>query len=234
MRSSPSLSIASQLFRLATPIALGALGFACGGSVALDDGDTVASAHELRQHVPHPQGAYAAEVTASGSGCPAGTWDVGLSPDGETFTARFSAYEAMVSPGVAIDQKDCQLDINLGSSEGISFAVASFYYQGYMFLEKEGMRARQTAKYNFAGLRENDADKNEVAGPVSDSYVFSDEIAPPRREWTRCRRNDSLRVKTRLVMKNDPRKTGEGYINTATLDGSLTFRWSMKWRRCEP
>ena len=93
----------------------------------------------------------------------------------------FSNYEAMVGPGQASDIKDCQLDIKLTSPAGLSYSVASFHYQGYALLDTDGMRARQTARYYFDGVRERAADQNELRGPFDDSYLFSDDISPGHR-----------------------------------------------------
>src|SRR5690242_7308718 len=92
---------------------------------------------ELRGQKPinHREGAYFANVKARGSGCPAGTWDAAISDDGETFTLTYSAFEAQVGPGKAVDTKECQLEIDLSSGDGVSYSVASFYYQGYVLLE---------------------------------------------------------------------------------------------------
>src|SRR5262245_24770 len=49
------------------------------------------------QHIEQPQGAFFADITANGTGCPEGTWDVGISEDGQTFTLAFNAYEAKVT-----------------------------------------------------------------------------------------------------------------------------------------
>jgi hypothetical protein len=196
--------------------------------------DVGALSSEVRgQHIPHPQGAFDTTLRANGTGCRDGSWEGALSADGETFTITFSAYEAKVSPGQDAEVKDCTIDVDLGSREGTQFSVGSFYYQGYVFLEKPGMSARQTANYKFPDFHQRDADKEEMAGPVDTDYLFTDEVAPVNREWTRCRRRDSLRIKTRLMMKNDAARSGEGYINTSAIDGSLSLRWALKWRRCQ-
>jgi len=204
------------------------------GACAMPSGDADPigglTAEVREQHLPHPQGAFETKLRANGSGCPAGSWEGAISPDGETFTITFSAYEAKVVPGQDAAMKDCTIDVDLGSREGTQFSVGSFYYQGYVFLEKDGMRARQTASYKFPDFRERDQNKDEVRGPLDTDYLFTDEVGPANREWTRCRRRDTLRIKTRLFMKNDAARSGEGYINTSAIDASL--RWALKWRRC--
>jgi len=183
------------------------------------------------QQIEQPQGAYFANVTANGTGCPDGSWDVAISEDGETFTLRFNAYEARVSPGTAFDIKDCQLEIALASPEGTSFSVASFTYQGFVFLEKEGMSAQQTSNYFFRREREDAANTNDMPGPKEESYMVTDEVGPRRAGWSACRREETLKVSTRLILKNDENQSGEGYINSAVLDGAL-FTWKLLWRRC--
>jgi hypothetical protein len=192
------------------------------------------SSDELKRvKLPHPQGAFETTITADGTGCPAGTWTADLSSDGETFTVLFSAYEAAVSPGVKNAVKDCRLNIDLGSRDGTQFSVGSFYYQGYVLLEKPGMKARQVANYKFPDFRQRDQDKDEVTGPADKSYLFTDTVAPANRQWTRCRRKDNLKINTRLVLANDRDSTGDGYINTSSIDGTLSLRWALKWRHCQ-
>jgi hypothetical protein len=184
------------------------------------------------KHLVQPQGVYFADVTANGTGCPAGTWDVAVSADGETFTARFNAFEVQMEPGQPSAMKDCQLDIKLGSAEGLSYSVASFYYQGYAFLEKDGMQARHTAAYFFKGNKENKADGNQMLGPFDDSYLFADEVGPSRRVWSKCKRDETLHVKTALLLQNDGERTGAGYVNNTTVDASLSFNWKLQFKRC--
>jgi hypothetical protein len=188
--------------------------------------------HPGPEQITAPQGVFFASINANGSGCPAGTWDVGISPDGQTFTLAFSAYEAVVDKGQAVDMKECLLDIALNSPDGLSYSVASFYYQGYVLLDTPGMTAQQTANYFFEHERDNDASKNLVSGPVDQSYLFTDEIGPERRMWSPCGHADTLHVRTRLSLNNTPDAAGSGYLNNSTVDGSLSFKWNLNWRRC--
>jgi hypothetical protein len=225
MRSSLSFGVAV--------LACAALaGSGCGH--APDDEMTSTVSQEIcgRRRVVHPQAVYFADVDANGTGCPPGTWDIAISEDGETFTLRFNAYEATISEGQRQAVKDCQIDVDLGSPEGLSYAIASFHYQGYVLLEKPGMTARQTASYAFRGKRQNAADRNQIVGPADESYLYSDDVPPNRLVWSSCRRDEVLHVRTRLDVRNDPRRTGSGFINVASVDGALSFEWKLLWRRC--
>ena len=185
--------------------------------------------------VPNPSGAYFASVTANGTGCPAGTWDAAISPDGKAFTVTFSQYEALVDPGQSMAIKDCTLGINLKSPSGFSFAVDSFHYQGYALLDQAGMTARQTAKYYFMGnpvpAQELRSDMN---GPYDNSYVFSDDIGIADLVWSPCGVERSLIAQTRLVLQNNAAKSGTGYLNTSSVDGEIkmVFTFGLTWEQC--
>jgi hypothetical protein len=185
-----------------------------------------------RQHIDTPQGVFFADIGANGSGCPDGTWDVAISPDGQTFTLAFNAYEAQVGPGQPLAMKDCTLDITLNSPAGLSYSVGSFYYQGYVALEKPGMLARQTASYSFGQDAPRNENKNDIGGPFDQSYLFQDDVDMFRRAWSPCGQSSVLHVRTALQVNNDPGATGSGYMNNSTVDGSLSFKWNLSWRQC--
>jgi hypothetical protein len=186
-------------------------------------------------NVPNPSGAYFANVSANGTGCPAGTWDASISPDGQAFTITFSQYETQVSPGQALQVKDCTLAIDLHSPNGLSFAVSDFYYQGYSYLDSPGMTARQSAKYYFMGnpvpAREQ---RTDLAGPYDDSYLFQDSILTGDWVWSPCGTQRRLNALTRLVLTNNAQKSGSGYLNNSSVDAQTRtlFRFGLSWRSC--
>jgi hypothetical protein len=218
----------------ATLVGVGATGCAAPAS---PDEETGAATEALGQsiNVPNPSGAYFASVTANGSGCPAGSWEAGISDDGQAFTVTFSGYEAVVEPGAAFSIKDCALAIDLKTPEGFSFSVSSFHYQGYAILDQPGMTAKQTAKYYFMGnpvpARELRSDMN---GPYDSSYVFSDQIGVADLVWSPCGATRRLNAQTRLVLQNNAQKTGSGYLNTTSVDGEVktVFRFGLAWKQC--
>jgi hypothetical protein len=193
-------------------------------SQELNDGDDV--------DLVHPTGVYFAKVKSRGSGCRRGTTTPIITEDGKSFLVLFSEYEATVRPGVAEDEKNCTLNIRLGSTEGLQYALASFWYEGAVVLDKPRMRGRHVARYFFDRHGEKVADKEMRPGPVDESYVFTDEIDPSRMVWSSCRRRDVLHVNTKLVVKNNPEASGEGYMNTSAAGGSMSMKWKFAFRRC--
>lgn len=182
---------------------------------------------------PNPTLPYFASVTANGTGCPAGSWDVQISPDGQTFTLRFSAYETSVDPGAVIAVKDCALGIDLHSPGGLSWTIASAFYQGYGFLDSAGMTATQTAKYYFQGnpLQAREG-RTDLKGPFDDEYVFVDQVNITDLVWSPCGTDRRVNVNTRIVVKNNTKKTGTGYLNTAVADGSLELVFRLQFKAC--
>ena len=66
-------------------------------------------------------------ITVNGSGCPAGTAAVAVSPDNTAFTVTYSDYLAQVGIGsVPTDfRKNCQLNILVHVPQGFTYAIAS-------------------------------------------------------------------------------------------------------------
>jgi Domain of unknown function (DUF4360) len=185
--------------------------------------------------VPDPSGVYVAALTANGTGCPAGTWDASISPDGTTFTVSFATYELMVNPGQAFVVKDCQIGIDLKTPSGFTFAVNSFYYQGYNLLDSDGMTAQQTAKYYFMGNPVPGVTfQSNMTGPYDDSYLFANDVPVADLVWSPCGVTRRLNAQTRLILKNNAAKTGSGYLNMSTADGMVqnVFRFGFSWRHC--
>ena len=228
------LSIVSRLGLVASA-ALVSVGAAGCSQDTSDIEESTSSTDALTNgiDVPNPNGSYFAKVTANGSGCPAGTWDASISDDGQTFTMRFSSYETTIDPGQAIAVKDCQLAIKLHSPQGLSYSVSNFYYSGYAFLDQAGMTAAQTAKYYFQGNPlASSENRSDLRGPLDKEYVFSDAIGTVDLVWSKCGLDRDLNVATRVMARNNTRKTGSGYISNTTVDGSVELKFKLSWRRC--
>lgn len=216
--------------------------FACGGQPATSEAPVTESTTAEKLIAPPPGSSttvtnpglpYFADVTANGTGCPAGTWNVNIDPSGQTFTLTFSSYDISLSPGQALAVRDCQIGINLHSPQGLSYSIAQFFYSGYAFLDSPGMSARQTAHYYFQGNPiEAEKGNTSLSGPVDQEYTYQDNVPIADLVWSPCGAQRLLNVSTRILEMNNPQKTGTGYMNTLAVDGNITLRFKLSWRSC--
>jgi hypothetical protein len=215
-------------------LSLAAVGCAADPGSSEETGGSSDEALSGGTSVPNPSGAYFASINANGTGCPAGTWDATISPDGQEFAVEFSQYEAELNPGQTMVVKDCTLGIDFHSPTGMQFAVSSFRYQGYAMLDEAGMTARQTAKYYFMGMPvPSRLNYTDFAGPRDDSYLFEDNILTSDLTWSPCGTTRRLNAQTRLIVQNNAQKSGSAYVNVSVVDDiKLVFRWDLSWRSC--
>jgi hypothetical protein len=193
-----------------------------------------------------PPPAHEITVTANGTAC-AGRPFVGkLSADEKTLTitpvvpaARPDAGEPprpapLFDNGVDVGQsfsiKDCTFGIEISNTAGRSYAVRSYDSHGYAILDKEGMTAKQTAKYYFMG---NPVPAREIqtvlTGPYDDSIAISEQVGESDLVWSPCGASRRLNAQMRSVVQNNSAKTG-----SALLELDAVFTIGLDWRSCEP
>jgi hypothetical protein len=255
------LSRGRRTSRRALGLGLGfALGlFAFGCAAPADDAETDQAGEEFHIPIPGgggfgiggatgqvvagPNGLFSTVVNANGSGCPKGSWNAAISPDGQTFTVTFSQYEAQIGPGQSQATKDCALDLALLGTANLKFEIGSFYYQGYVALDNPQMSAVESADYTFnaagaiTGLIGIDIplpgelhSQSVIGGPVSQSYLNTDNVGGGK--WSPCGKANDLHIRTHLKLENDPALNGSGYVNDSTVDGSLRLGFKMTWQTC--
>lgn len=183
--------------------------------------------------VPNPAGTYFVSVTPNGTGCPPGTTNTSISADGLVFTTTFSAYEVQINnqtPDLTIT-KNCTLQIKLNSPNGISYAVTSFFYSGYAFLE-QGVTASQQASYRFQGVSTTPkSNRTTKVGPIDEDFVFRDDVATSDVVWSPCGVERELIVNTQMQLRNSSPKRS-GYANLAAIDGSTKLELRLAFRGC--
>lgn len=225
----------SFLLCAAAVAALGAAGCAAEGTAQESDGsnDPLALEAPASKDLPGPNDSYFASVTANGTGCPAGTWETNLSPDGQTFTTTFNKFEVEVDKSKTVSIKDCQLNIKLHSPQGLQYAVQEFFYGGYVFLE-DGVQLRQIANYYFSGAPDEGGEaRSDVTGPYDDTILVEDKRREGQLVWQSCgiERNLQVRSTLRLLNTSNPRRAG--YANIAAVDATNKLVFKLAWKKCD-
>jgi hypothetical protein len=215
------------LATLAAPLAV------TGCAADTTDGELGSSQQAFSEGFGLPDGSAIEDLRLQGDGCPAGSAEAIITEDRQSFLVLFSEYEAATFPGNGGEDKNCTFFVKIRTPQGLSLQIAKVWYEGAVVLDKPGMRAEQRARYWWAGSSPPAREfRSEMTGPKDESYVFQDEL------WlgafSRCNSTHELVARTRITIRNNQSKTGEGYINTTTAGGdvAMKFRFNPFWRSC--
>jgi Domain of unknown function (DUF4360) len=155
-----------------------------------------------------------------GSGCPANSASVSVSPDGQELSVLFDKFTALGNDP-AQSRKSCNLSIPIKVPQGFQISLYDADYRGYVAPATSGTLR---AEYFFAGNR----------GPVfqrtfngENNYNVRDSLATVADVWSACGDSTNMRVNASMAAR------GKG---SATVDSfDLAHRglvYHIKYRAC--
>jgi hypothetical protein len=176
--------------------------------------------------------------TYSGSGCPADTVGVALTPDQKTLSVVFDAFVAQAGDSVGLkkDVKACKLIVPMNVPQGLQFTIVKLDYRGYN-LVPEKAKNKYTATYLLTDEKNRQMSwavqkQFNFSGPLDDDYTVSNEVQ--NLVWSPCGKNVKLNIKTRAVAMSN--KAGEDAMATVdSLDMSVSntqLGYHLQWRKC--
>jgi hypothetical protein len=176
-------------------------------------------------------------VTVNGSGCPAGTAAVAVSPDNKAFTVTYSQYTAQVGVGAGPTdfRKNCQLNLRVNVPSGFTYGIASTDYRGFASLER-GATAMQKASYYFQGMSQTVPMQHDYRGPLSDNWQATDTTDVAAIVYHPCGEKRNFNINTELRVNagtSDPKKT-TSFISMDSTDGSIETTYHFAWKTCPP
>lgn len=175
-------------------------------------------------------------VTVNGSGCPAGTTAVAVSPDNTAFTVTYSEYLAQVGVGAkATDmRKNCQLVVKVNYPAGFTYAVAQVDNRGYAHLER-GSSAIQRSNYYFQGQSSNQTSVHNLpASPYDDNWQTTDVADVASLVFAPCGEQKYLNVNTELRVNAGSSNTAKttSFVSMDSTDGAASTVFHFSWMRC--
>lgn len=169
------------------------------------------------------------EPAYGGTGCPAGSASVTLSPDQTALSILFDSYVAEAGGGRRVDRKSCNISIPVQVPQGYSVSVFQVDYRGFNSVPR-GALSRFDAEYFWAGARGPRVSRTFV-GPVSDIYTISDGLIASAMVWSPCGASVNLRVNTSMMAQTNAR--GEQTMATVdSADVTSGLIYHLQWRRC--
>jgi hypothetical protein len=176
-------------------------------------------------------------VTVNGSGCPAGTAAVAVSPDNTAFTVTYSTYMALVGVGAtATDwRKNCQLNIVVHVPQGFTYAISQVDYRGFASIAT-GASAIERANYYFQGQSQTVYSSHTLAGPLGDDWQTTDEVQLAALVWAPCGalRNLNINTELRAMAGTSNTATTTSFISMDSTDGAINTVYHFAWATCTP
>ncbi|KAK4246217.1 hypothetical protein C7999DRAFT_15661 [Corynascus novoguineensis] len=166
-------------------------------------------------------------VTAIGSGCPAGHAFVNVDATGTIFDVAFDEYIVSAGPGTSVSdsRKNCRISINLEFPSGYQFSVIETRFTGYASLS-EGQTGTCRAGYTFSGDNSQEVvfQKNIVA-PYEDNYNLLAGVGVE--SFSRCGSTTAI-----LNVNSEIRITPISTPNKGTMTVRNPYKAKLQWRRC--
>ncbi|WP_033347499.1 DUF4360 domain-containing protein [Kitasatospora aureofaciens] len=174
-------------------------------------------------------------ATVNGSGCPAGSAAVAVSPDNTAFTVTYSSYLAQVGVGSKPTdfRKNCQLDLRVHVPQGFTYAIASADYRGFAHLEN-GASGVERANYYFQGDSGTTYRSHRFDGPTDDNWQATDSVDVAALVWAPCgeERNFNINTELRVSAGTSDQAHTTSFMTMDSTDGSINTVYHLAWKQC--
>jgi hypothetical protein len=165
-----------------------------------------------------------------GTGCPAGSASVSLSPDNSAISILFDQYVVDTGGTKSFDRKNCNIAVPVHVPQGFSVAVMAIDYRGFMQLP-EGARANLMVNYFLAGQGHGVSTNKPFYGAMSDNYLKSDQLGLQSIVWSACGADTILRANTSMfVSTNQNLDEAMATVDSADIRSGLIYH--IQWRTC--
>jgi hypothetical protein len=151
----------------------------------------------------------------AGSGCPSGSSDFAITPDGATLSILFDNYIA--EPG----NKSCNIAVPVHVPNGFQVSTMTADFRGFV----EGS-AELRRSYFFAGDRTRPK-KTRLYSRDGDDYTVHDDLMTMSESWSACGEDVNMRINSRIRTRG---KHSSISVDSLDLTNGVVFH--LQYRRC--
>lgn len=170
------------------------------------------------------------EPQYGGTGCPAGSASIALSPDSKAISVLFDQYVVEAGGAKSLDRKNCNIAVPVHVPNGFSVSVMAIDYRGFVALPRGG-RAQLSVDYFLAGGGRGVRTSKTFLGEQASDYLKSDQLSLQAIVWSACGADTILRANTTmLVMSNRNREQALATVDSADIQAGIIYHIQM--RRC--
>lgn len=188
--------------------------------------------------LPHAEaGPQISAFNYGGSGCPQGSVQAVLAPDGSALSIIYSNFVANVNANQRADARDCTVTLKIRKPVIQAYILESADFRGFVGLEA-GVSARQQVNVqNGFGrfLLNQQFGFNMWEGPVSQNYMIQS-VKPVSLNGNSVDCANQLRADTKMEFKTkvrlESRNGGQGMFTVDSTDGRLQQIYRFKLINC--
>ncbi len=167
------------------------------------------------------------QVVVGGTGCPAGTALVTLSPDLLSVQVRYSQFEAVAGGARSLDRKACSLAIPLQLPPGLSVALIASRYVGSVDVSEGG--SVQISTESFTAGTQGPKLSRTLNGPVQDGFALVSTVDTDRQTFSECGESVILRTNTSVVAQS---AGAPARIRIEASDAQAGVVFDLSYRGC--
>ena len=172
------------------------------------------------------------DLIYGGNGCPQGTARAILSPDAQEISVFFDAYTADSSERASgLSRKSCNLGVGLSVPPGLSAALFSFDFRGFVDVPAGG-KSSLRANYFFAGDPVGQTFSRSWGNDnssVSTDFFERDDFL--NITYSDCGDDVIARVNSSIVAQSNPQGQST-FLQVDTLDGAAEYLYHLQWKGC--
>ncbi|MFA5082852.1 MAG: DUF4360 domain-containing protein [Hydrogenophilaceae bacterium] len=165
-----------------------------------------------------------------GTGCPAGTVSVTLSPDAKSLSLLFDQYQVAVGGDTrkSFDRKSCNIAIPVHVPQGMSVSVLKIDYRGFNHLPQSAT-SQFNVEYFFAGSR-GPSFQRKFRGPLDADYLINNELTVETLVWSACGADVNLRTNSSMRVNTVSNREALASIDSEDVNAAIVYQ--LQWRQC--
>jgi hypothetical protein len=183
---------------------------------------------------PNPNDIRITNLVYAGSGCPPGSADVRIAPDGTAFRLLFdSDFIAETGPGISLTEsrKNCQVNVTIHIPQGFTFAIASVDYRGSADIPS-GASGLEKATYFFQGQAGQVSSTHTLNGPFHGDWHFRDQADVATLVFAPCGADVAVNINAQVRLTPGT-STDDSFMRMDSERGRLDNLFHFSWKRCE-
>lgn len=165
-----------------------------------------------------------------GTGCPANSVSVTLSPDAKSLSLLFDQYQVVVGgeSGKSFDRKSCNIAIPVHVPQGLSVSILKIDFRGFNYLPSSA-NSQFNVEYFFAGTR-GPKFQRRFRGPLDEDYLINNELTAEAIVWSGCGADVNLRTNSSMRLSSLYNQEAMSSIDSEDVNAAIVYQ--LQWKKC--